>query len=79
MPKVSNVQIAQYAGCTAVRASVEHTVAMARELAASRKLIASFERILDGCRETTFAGYENGNGENIGDGIETARRTYNAL
>lgn len=79
MPKVSTEQIEQYAGGIAIRASAGHTMEMARELAASRMLIASFERMLDGCREQTFAGYENGDGENIGDEIEARRHLYSAL
>lgn len=52
-------------------------VSIANELVDARTLIAAFERMLDGGRELTFAGYENANGENVGDAIEAARVEYN--
>lgn len=49
---------------------------MARELVAARRLIDRFESMLVGCVRQSFAGYENGNGRDVGTGIEAARRKY---
>lgn len=46
------------------------------ELRAARRLIVACERMLTGCRVQSWAGWQNGNGTNVGDAIERARRAY---
>jgi hypothetical protein len=46
-----------------------------RELRAARRLIKCFERMIVGC-PYDFTGWENGNGTNVGDAIERARKAY---
>lgn len=50
-------------------------VAQERELRAARRLIACFERLQVGC-QGDWSGYQNGNGTNVGDAIERARKQY---
>ncbi|WP_186157239.1 hypothetical protein [Burkholderia gladioli] len=52
---------------------------MAKELKAARRLIATFGSMLIGCREQSFAGWQNGNGTNVGDKIDAARRAYDKV
>lgn len=48
---------------------------MERELRAAHRLIACFERLQVGC-QGDWSGYQNGNGTNVGDAIERARKQY---
>lgn len=48
------------------------------ELAAARELIAAFESSMEGCRDQSWAEWENGHGENVGKRIEEARTAYAA-
>lgn len=50
--------------------------AVERELRAARRLIACFERMMVGCTVQSWAGWQNGNGTNVGDAIERARKAY---
>ena len=49
------------------------------ELKVARRLIAAFEQIAVGCKEKSFADWENGNGKNVGIEIERARKKYHAI
>jgi hypothetical protein len=53
-----------------------HAYATEIELRAARRLIAAYERMLIGCRVQSWAGWQNGNGTNVGDAIERARKAY---
>ena len=84
--KLSQEQIKTYADSKPqpeneidIRTTAADARIMARELVAARRLIASFESMLTGCNVQTFAGYENGNGTNVGDKIEAARRAYSKV
>jgi hypothetical protein len=59
--------------------SEETMRSITREIKASRTLIERYERMLVGCKEQSFSGYENGNGVNVGDAIDKARNTYSKL
>lgn len=50
--------------------------AQERELRAARRLIACFERVTIGCSNRSWSEWENGNGTNVGDAIERARKQY---
>lgn len=54
----------------------DEIVAQERELRAARRLIACFERLNVGCRDTSWHGWEDGNGKNVGDALERARKQY---
>jgi hypothetical protein len=45
---------------------------------ASHELIAAFESLTDGCDDKSWARWENGNGRNVGNRIEAARKEYYA-
>lgn len=46
---------------------------------AARRLLAALDRLDEGSASPGFAGWENGNGENVGDEIEEARHELEAL
>lgn len=51
-------------------------VSMANELQVAREYIRQIARLLEGCTNPSFAGWENGDGIPVGDSIETARVAY---
>lgn len=46
---------------------------------AAKRLLTALDRLDEGCREPGFAGWENGNGEQVGDEAENARQALRAL
>lgn len=78
MPKISDELIKAMIAGTAVPGADE-LKAIGRELKAARTLVKRVESMQDGCTVPKFAGYENGNGKNVGDGVDKALATYRAV
>jgi hypothetical protein len=60
-------------------ASPQDIQSMARELKAARTLVSRLQKMTEGCTDPKFAGYENGNGIDVGTNIDKALATYNAI
>lgn len=77
MTKTSDKDVACLAaGQAALAADMQ---SMAEELVIARTLIGLFESLLDGCSNQSFAGWENGEGQKVGDQIESVRSKLKAL
>lgn len=74
--KLDDATVITFATGSSSLASLDEVANMAKELKAARRLIAAFGSMLVGCREQTFSGWANGNGTNVGDKIDAARRAY---
>jgi hypothetical protein len=51
-------------------------VSICNELQLAREYIRQVSTLLIGCTHPSFVGWENGDGINVGDGIEAARLAY---
>lgn len=52
--------------------------APAPSLAAAIELVAAFESSMEGCTDKSWSEWQNGNGDNVGQRIEAARKVYYA-
>ncbi|KGC17779.1 hypothetical protein ACS0X5_05960 [Burkholderia gladioli] len=77
--KLDDATVNAFATGSSSLAQPDEVAKMAKELKAARRLIATFGSMLIGCREQSFAGWQNGNGTNVGDKIDAARRAYDKV
>ncbi|MDO8728599.1 MAG: hypothetical protein Q7K26_01760 [bacterium] len=76
MTKINDVALETAAtGCTE-QLTNDDLVSICIELQLAREYIRQVSTLLTGCTQPSFVGWENGDGINVGDGIDAARLAY---